>query len=55
MTDPALPMMPEMAGLVFFLPVHGILTYGRRGAPGFIACACPVTFAFGAPATATGR
>ena len=53
-TDPALPMMLGMLGLILFLLVHGSLTYGRRGALGFFASAYPVAFAFEAPAIATG-
>lgn len=53
-TDSALPMTLGMLGLILFLLVHGSLTYGRRGALGFFACAYPVAFAFEALAIATG-
>ena len=50
----ALQMALGMVGLILFLLAHGSLTYGRRGALGFFACAYPVAFALEALAIATG-
>jgi putative membrane protein len=47
-------MMLSSGGLLVFLLSHGSLTYGWRGAVGFLACVYPVAFAFEALSVATG-
>ncbi|MGH7290586.1 MAG: carotenoid biosynthesis protein, partial [Myxococcota bacterium] len=48
------PMMLSSAGLILFLLSHGSLTYGWRGAVGFLACVYSVAFAFEALSVAAG-
>jgi putative membrane protein len=47
-------MMLSSGGLLVFLLTHGSLTYGWRGAVGFLACVYPVAFALEALSVATG-
>jgi putative membrane protein len=51
---PGWAMMLSSAGLIGFLLAHGSLTYGWRGAVGFLACVYPVAFALEALSVATG-